>query len=135
VSIQKLYNPVIALLLRSLPHRLMSESATLLTVWGNRSGARFIRPVNHPRDGSSLYILTRAIRAWWRNFSTAARLTVNIVGKILIGNGQAYIEVCKIRERPKVMLKANMNLRRCFGVSLCDDREISGSAKLNQAWR
>jgi hypothetical protein len=133
MNFQKIYNPVIALLLRSPLHRIISQSTALLTIVGQRSGRRITLPVNYVADDHALLILTYVERTWWRNFRMPAHLTVQIAGERMTGCGRALTEPGQIREKLNVMLHADGNLRRFFGVTACEDGTISGSAKLDQA--
>jgi hypothetical protein len=134
MNLQKVYNPMIALLLRSPLHSLMSHSTALLTIVGPRSGRRFTFPVNYFLvDDHSLLILTYAERTWWRSLCTPAHVTLRIAGESATGCGLALTDPNRIREKLNLILHMEATLRRYFGVTLCDDGTLSGSAKLDQA--
>jgi hypothetical protein len=134
MNIQKIYNPLVTLLLRSPLHSLLSHSTALLTIVTQRSGNRLTFPVNYYlTEERSLLILTYAERAWWRNLHTSARVTLHIAGESRTGCGHALTDPYHIREKLNLMLHAHAMLRRYFDVTLYNDGTISGSARLDQA--
>ena len=52
MQLQKLYNPLVLLLLRSPLRVAMSNSTMLLTFTGRKSGRTYTTPVNYVRDGT-----------------------------------------------------------------------------------
>ena len=61
-------NRVVAALLRSPAHRLLSRRVLLLRWTGRRSGAGHETPVQYVEQGSDLLLLSWRERRWWRNF-------------------------------------------------------------------
>src|SRR5579884_1140426 len=55
--VMRFVNPVVAALLRSPLHGLLSRQVFLLTVTGRRSGRRFTLPLGYVRDGDALLVV------------------------------------------------------------------------------
>ena len=80
-------NPVVAWLLRSPLHPLLSGALMLLEVTGRRTGRRYWIPVGYQRDGNTITVLaSRAPRKqWWRNFREPRPVAVLVRGRTLHG--------------------------------------------------
>jgi hypothetical protein len=65
-------NAVVATLLRSPMHRLLSGSMDLIRYNGRRSGREFTTPTQYARAGDDVIILVGRPNAktWWRNFTS-----------------------------------------------------------------
>jgi hypothetical protein len=61
------FNPIMASLLRSPFHGLLSRNTMLITVRGRRTGRRMTTPVNYVRRGDELLTVSFRSRTWWRN--------------------------------------------------------------------
>jgi deazaflavin-dependent oxidoreductase (nitroreductase family) len=87
---QKLYNPLVAWLLRSPLHGLMSGSTMLVTFTGRRSGRTYTTPVNYLWDDDhELLVVSPRDHLWWRNLRGGAPVTVRVQGSDLRGVGHA----------------------------------------------
>ena len=84
-------NRLVAALLRSPLHRLLSGSLMLLTVPGRRSGEPHTFPVQYARAGDVVYVYPaqHERKAWWRNLLEPAPVRLRIAGEELEGVGQA----------------------------------------------
>ena len=69
-------NSLVAGLLRSPVHRLLSGSTTLVRYRGRRSGQEIVLPVQYARSGADLIILVGRPhdKVWWRNFATTGEV-------------------------------------------------------------
>lgn len=65
------YNPIVAWLLRSPLHGVMSGSTLLLTYMGRKSGKTFTFPVSYRREGQTLWLITRNDKPWIKNIPLA----------------------------------------------------------------
>jgi deazaflavin-dependent oxidoreductase (nitroreductase family) len=76
------FNPMIAALLRSPLHGLLSSSLLLLTVTGRHSGRRYSIPVGYQRDGDDLLVMVSEARRkqWWRNYYEPGPVSVHVRG-------------------------------------------------------
>lgn len=61
------FNPLMAGLLRSPFHPLLSHNTMLLTVRGRKTGRPVTTPVNFVRRGDDLLTVSFRSRTWWRN--------------------------------------------------------------------
>lgn len=82
-------NPVVAALLRSPLHALMSGDVMLITVTGRRTGRRFTIPVSYTRDGGTVRCFTERQTKWWRNLRGGADVTLRVAGEDRNGRAQA----------------------------------------------
>lgn len=83
-------NPLVAAVLRSPLHWLLSFGLMLITVTGRRSGRRYTIPVGYQRHDDLLTILVSEApkKQWWRNFHEPAAVIVRVKGKPLEGVAQ-----------------------------------------------
>jgi hypothetical protein len=84
-------NPVVAGVLRSPLHPLLSAGLVLLRVTGRRTGRRYWIPVGYQRAGDTLTVLvSRASRKqWWRNYRDEGPVAVLLRGRVR--EGRAYV--------------------------------------------
>jgi hypothetical protein len=61
------FNPIMAGLLRSPLHPLLSHNTILMTVRGRKTGRKVTTPVNYVRRGDELLTVSLRSRTWWRN--------------------------------------------------------------------
>ncbi|HTC22741.1 MAG TPA: nitroreductase/quinone reductase family protein [Gemmatimonadales bacterium] len=80
-------NPVVAWLLRSPLHPLLSRGLLLLRVNGRRTGRRYWIPVGYQRDGDAITVLVSRARRkqWWRNYREPGPVEVLLRGRTLHG--------------------------------------------------
>lgn len=79
----RVFNPLVAAILRSPAHRLVSGVLLLLTVTGRRSGRRFTFPVMYARDGEDVLVFVgmHAEKQWWRNLRGGAEVVARVRGE------------------------------------------------------
>ena len=75
------FNPIIASLLRSPFHTLISGNMMLITVRGRRSGRALTTPVNYVRHEEELLVVSFRGRTWWRNLRGGAPVELLLAGK------------------------------------------------------
>jgi deazaflavin-dependent oxidoreductase (nitroreductase family) len=75
-------NKLVAALLRSPLHPLLSGSTDLIRYTGRRSGQQFTTPTQYARDGADVIILVARPQAktWWRNFKDGGDLKILLQG-------------------------------------------------------
>ena len=82
VRILRRMKPLIAAVLRSPAHRLLSRDILLMTWNGRRSGARHTLPLSYVRSGSRLYLCTRPEGSkWWLNLRGGAAVELVLQGR------------------------------------------------------
>jgi deazaflavin-dependent oxidoreductase (nitroreductase family) len=86
------YNPLMAFLLRSPLHGLVSKNLVLLTVTGRKSGKPVTTPVNYVRDGEALLVVSWKDRTWWRNLRGGAPVTLRLRGRDVRARGEVFEE-------------------------------------------
>ena len=79
-GMMKVANNIIAPLLRSPLHRLISGSLMLLTMTGRKSGRRITTPVSYLPNGEGRLILF-TFSPWWKNLQGGALVTLRIKGR------------------------------------------------------
>jgi hypothetical protein len=100
-----LLNPLIAALLRSPLHALLSPGLLLVTVTGRHTGRRYSIPVGYQRDGEDLVVMVSEARRkqWWRNYYEPAAVSVRLRGRDLTGRAELVPpgsdEFCALVER------------------------------------
>ena len=60
--------------------RLLGKAIAVLSLTGRRSGARYTIPVSYQRDGTSVRIITKRARTWWRNLIGGAPVAIRLAG-------------------------------------------------------
>jgi hypothetical protein len=75
-------NPVIATMLGSRAHWLMSRGLVLITVTGRRSGRRYTIPVGYleTSDGVIVLVNDAPSKTWWRNYLDGGPIEVLLRG-------------------------------------------------------
>jgi hypothetical protein len=72
-------NPIVAALLRTPLHGLLSSQLILLTYTGRKTGKRYTIPVGYARDGEALVVFSS--RPWRRNLHGGAPVEVLLQGR------------------------------------------------------
>ena len=80
---QKLYNPIVILLLHSPLHSLMDKSTILITFTGRKSGKTYTIPVSYVRDGDTLMMISQREHSWWKNLRGGAQGYALFAGTLL----------------------------------------------------
>lgn len=78
-TVERLSNQLVALLLCSPLHSVLSRRVMLITFAGRRSGKTYTTPVSYIRDGNTVTCFTRA--RWWANLTGGARVTLRLEGR------------------------------------------------------
>jgi len=83
-------NPVVAWILRSPLHPLLSRGLMLLVYTGRRSGRRYAIPVGYQQSGGVVTVLASRARrkGWWRNFRGPAPVELHVRGRLLHGEAR-----------------------------------------------
>lgn len=76
----KVINPLMALLLRSPLHFVVSGSLLLITFVGKRSGRSYTTPLRYVRDGATVRCFSSRSTRWWRNLVDGAEVRLRIRG-------------------------------------------------------
>ena len=87
VAIIRLLNPLVAGVLRSPLHPLMSGDTMILTVTGRKTGNAYTFPISYVRDGERVRCFTHS--RWSRNLRGGADVTMRIAGEEWTGRAEA----------------------------------------------
>ena len=80
-------NRIMAWVLRSPLHRVVSGSILALTFTGRKSGKVYTTPLSYTRQGEQLIVFTHG--AWWKNLQGGAPVTVRVQGQDRLGQAAA----------------------------------------------
>jgi deazaflavin-dependent oxidoreductase (nitroreductase family) len=87
------FNKVIAWVLSTPLHALVSKDIMLLTVTGRKTGKRYPMPVSYARDGELIICSTDRTRAdWWKNLRGGATVTLRLCGQEVTGQATVTSE-------------------------------------------
>jgi len=83
-------SPLVARILRSPLHGVLSGGLLLLTYSGRRSGRRITLPVGYQRKGETVTVLASRARRkqWWRNFAEPQRVELRLHGRERTGEAR-----------------------------------------------
>lgn len=121
-------NPLIALILRSPAHWLLSPGLMLLTFRGRKSGKQFAIPVGYQRDDDVVTVMVSEAREkqWWRNYREAGWVALRLRGRDLAGEAQVVVPGSdEFRQRTERSLRRVPGLSRIFGVEFDRKRGLS----------
>ncbi len=113
-------NPLIAALLRSPLHPLLSPGLVLLTVTGRNSGRRYSIPVGYQRHGDDLVVMVSEARRkqWWRNYYEPGPVAVRLRGRDCDGRAELVAPGSdEFRELAEQTLRRVPYMRRVFHVA------------------
>ena len=82
--------PLVAAILRSPLHPLLSFGLMLISFEGRKTGRRYTFPVGYQQSGETITVLASRARrkSWWRNFREPRPVEVLVRGKRLAGEGR-----------------------------------------------
>jgi hypothetical protein len=92
-------NPVMAWLLKSPFHSLVSKNMLLITVTGRKSSKSITTPTAYFREGNSLWIISDRNSKWRRNLRGGANTVVVLGGKSLQGRGSVIEDEHAVAQR------------------------------------
>lgn len=113
----KFVNSVIALLLRSPLHGMMSKSIMLLTFTGRKSGKQFTIPIGYTQRGDTVTVFTD--HSWWKNLLTKPTVTLNIKGRKFQGMAEVEHDNTElIAQEMRSFVKIHTGAARAYGVKI-----------------
>ncbi len=112
------YNSIMAWLLRSPLHGMLSQSFMLISVTGRKSGRTISTPVNYVRDGNVLWVTSQRDRKWWRNLKGGGPVSVLLEGRQLSGHGDATVEPQVVASRLATVLHQVPQYAKYYHVGL-----------------
>jgi deazaflavin-dependent oxidoreductase (nitroreductase family) len=114
-------NRMVAALLRSPLHGLLSGAFMLLIVTGRRSGREYTVPVNYTREGDGLLISSVRDRTWWRNLRGGAAVTIVLRGKRLAATAVAVEDTQPVMQGFADLFRREPHRARLYGIPMGPD--------------
>ena len=110
------YNSMMAWLLRSPLHGMLSGNMMLITVTGRKTGRRVTTPVQYLCDGDALWVTSTRQRTWWRNLRGGAEVILRLRGKDARGYGESIESESAVAEGFQMYFRRAPNSAKYFGV-------------------
>lgn len=113
-------NPVVAAMLRSRAHWLLSRGLTLITVTGRRSGRRYTIPVGYLETSEGVIVLVNDApsKTWWRNYLDGGPIEVLLRGVGRNGEARALAPGSgEFRRCADACFRRSRLIPRLFGVA------------------
>ena len=115
---QRLYNPIVILLLHSPLHSLIDKSTILITFTGRKSGKKYTIPVSYVRDGDTLMMISQREHSWWKNLSGGAQVTLYMQGRTLKARGEVFTDAETIANKLLLFLQKFPRYQRLIHIKL-----------------
>ena len=112
------YNSIMAYVLRSPLHGLLSGSTMLITCTGRKSGKALTVPTNYVRDDDKLLVTSFRKRTWWRNLRGGALVTVCLQGRDHAGEGKAIEDLDAVAQGLRAYFRRVPQWAKYSGVML-----------------
>lgn len=112
------FNPIIAWLLNSPLHGLLSPNTMLVTYSGRRSGKTYQVPVNYLRDGNELLTTSLRNRTWWRNLRGGARVRLRLAGQDVLADSQVFETDSEVAEKLERIVRLNPSYAQFLDIHL-----------------
>jgi deazaflavin-dependent oxidoreductase (nitroreductase family) len=112
-------NPIIAPILRSPLHWLLSGGLMLITVTGRKSGRRYTIPVGYHQAADALIVMVgeAPTKMWWRNYREAGPIELRLRGKQLRGRAQVLpADTDEYRNRATASFRRSRVIPWIFGI-------------------
>ena len=128
------YNSIIAAVLRSPLHGLLSSQMMLVTYTGRRSGKRFTAPVNYVQDEDVLWTVSLRERTWWRNARDGLTVTLRLRGRDTAATATAVESEAAVAKALAHICALNPRYAPSLGIA-CADGGSPEAGSLQQAAR
>ncbi len=111
-------NDLIAWVLHSPFHGMLSGGMMLITITGRKTGKHYTTPVNYYRDGDSLWVITSRGRKWWRNLRGGAEVGLLLKRKPIRGIAETEMEERAVEARLFDYIKYIPQSTQGFGIRM-----------------
>jgi deazaflavin-dependent oxidoreductase (nitroreductase family) len=115
---QRLYNPIVILLLHSPLHSFLDKSTILITFTGRKSGKTYTIPVSFVRDGDTLMMISQREHSWWKNLGGGAQVTLYMQGHTLKARGEVFMDAETVAKRLLLFLQHFPGYQRLIHIKL-----------------
>jgi len=117
------YNSIMAFVLRSPLHGMLSKNTMLITYSGRKSGKAYTTPVNYIQVEDGLLVTSYRKRTWWRNLRGGASVTLSLQGKDRQATAEVYEDDENVTRYLAAYLSKAPQVAKYFNVSLDDKGE------------
>lgn len=121
-------NRIIAWLLRSPLHQMMSKNTLLLTYIGRKSHQTITLPVNYINDETGFSVLSWKKRMWWRNLRGRAAVTLVVAGKTIEARGEVEEGIKAVVAGLQAHLQQSPALATAFHLTCEEDGSFTPDA-------
>lgn len=120
----KVMNKIMALVLRSPLHGIMSKQLGLITVTGRKSGTRYTTPIGYLRvDARRVHVFTHAAQ-WWKNLRGGGPVTIRMQGTDYHGTGVAMEDTKTVAEALYHYLTQVTGAAGAFSTRIVDGKPV-----------
>jgi deazaflavin-dependent oxidoreductase (nitroreductase family) len=130
------YNSIVAGILHSPLHGVVSGAMMLITFQGRKSGKTYTTPVEYLRQGDVLYVLSDRARTWWRNLVSANENGVPVIlhlqGQDVHGTARTIVSEPELTHELLTFLHARPAYKKYLHLDLDANQEPT-AASLAQA--
>jgi len=117
------YNSIMAFVLRSPLHGMLSKNTMLITYSGRKSGKAYTTPVNYIQVEDGLLVTSYRKRTWWRNLRGGASVTLRLQGKDRQATAEVYEDDENVTRYLAAYLSKAPQVAKYFNVLLDDKGE------------
>ena len=113
-------NPIVAVVLRSRFHWLLSRGLTLIAVTGRRSGRRYTIPVGYLETSDAVVVLVgdAPSKTWWRNYLGGGPIEVLLSGVWRHGTALTLApDSDEFRRRAEESFRRSRTIARLFDIA------------------
>ena len=96
----------------------LGRTTAVVAFTGRRSGRTITIPVSYVEQGRTVYLLTKGMRNWWRNFAQEPAVRLRLKGIEHTGSARAITGTEERKTRIAAFLKERPRDARAYGVKL-----------------
>ncbi len=127
------FNPLIAAILRSPFHGVLSRSMMLVTVTGRKSGTAYTTPVNYIPVGEELWTVSSRNRTWWRNLRGGGSVSLRLCGRLVQKAARVVEPQAEVAQALAQLVEAAPGYARYLGITRGPDGRLDASALQDSA--
>jgi deazaflavin-dependent oxidoreductase (nitroreductase family) len=113
-------NPILAAILRSPVHWLLSSGLMLITVTGRKSGRRYTIPVGYHQVADAIVVMVAEApsKTWWRNYRNAGPVEIRLRGRLHHGRAQLLrTDSREFQQRAEASFRRSRIIPWIFGIA------------------
>lgn len=124
------YNSIMAWLLGSPLHRMLSDGMLLITVTGRKTGKKYTTPVGYYEEDGCLWVITSRDRTWWRNLRGGAEAGLLLKRKPVTAFAEPELDAKDVEARMHEYLRHVPQAAKPLGI-----RVVNGTANAEDVAR